>query len=297
MGTMISEIIKQRQSTTQKLTEMRSTKQILSTLLGLFLVVSLQAQQPGIPKQPNSVNSNSSSPDTGMIDKTLNYVNSLFSLYNEYSSSVSANTSRREITFKDKFSVLTGSAYDVEFRRSGGLMGIYCKDGSTCIRVEDTNTGEREDPKVKYTFGLKENGEAIPELDRVVSKLNEVLQSLQGGSTGSSGLSAIARSNLKIINDAFDQYNSYDTVFSVQGTMLHWDSSVANVKADLNNLTFYIDYTNKWMVMRCTSGDCLIGSSSKDSYSMGLQSNDNIAPNIEKVLQAFNDLRREILTN
>jgi hypothetical protein len=40
-----------------------------------------------------------------------------------------------------------------------------------------------------------------------------------------------------------------------------------------------------------------VGSSSKNDYSMGLSTGSAIAPNIEKVLQAFNDLRREILTN
>ena len=79
--------------------------------------------------------------------------------------------------------------------------------------------------------------------------------------------------------------------------MLHWDSSVANVKANLNDLTFYINYDSKWIVMKCIHDDCLVGSSSRDDYSMGLSSGSAIAPNIEKVLQAFNDLRREILTN
>ncbi len=72
---------------------------------------------------------------------------------------------------------------------------------------------------------------------------------------------------------------------------------MANISANLNQLTFYIDYENEWMVMRCTSGECLDGSSSKESYSMGLSNDDGIAPVIEEVLQAFNDLRREVLTN
>jgi hypothetical protein len=79
--------------------------------------------------------------------------------------------------------------------------------------------------------------------------------------------------------------------------MLHWDSSVANVKANINDLTFYINYKSQWIVMKCVDEDCLVGSSSKDDYSMGLSTGNVIAPNIEKVLQAFNDLRREILTN
>ena len=269
--------------------------------VGLFFGGSVWAQRPSIPRQPGTeiVREGETGNSNVDVSKTLNYVNSLFDLYNEYDSKLAVDKGAGEIIFTDRFSELRGKYREVEFRRTGELMGLYCKSGSECIRATDVDTGNREDDKIKYTFGLKENDEAIPELDRAVDKLNEMLSNLASGSVGSvsSGLSAVAKNNLKIINEAFDKYNNYETVFSVKGTMLHWDSSVSNVKADLNNLTFYIDYKNQWMVMRCTDGDCLIGSSSKDSYSMGLSKDNVIAPTIEKVLQAFNDLRREILTN
>ncbi|MBL4662835.1 MAG: hypothetical protein JKY22_04610, partial [Flavobacteriaceae bacterium] len=233
------------------------------------------------------------------VSKTLNYVNSLFSLYNEYNTKLAIDTDSNELIFTDDFSELRGNFGAVEFRRSNELMGLYCKSGAECMSVADVDTGVSDGYKAQYTFGLQENDEAIPEMDRAIEKLNAMLVGLSGGASGSSSssLSSVAKSNLKIINDAFDEYNSYETVFSVKGKNLHWDSSVANVSASLNNLTFYIDYENNWMVMRCTDGDCLEGSSSKDSYSMGLSTSSGIAPNIEKVLQAFNDLRREILTN
>ncbi len=279
---------------------MNLRRQILGWTLGMLFVVSAQAQQPGVPNQPGKINTSNTTSTTSNsdIDKTLNYVNSLFTLYNEYNSSVSADLNSGEIVFTDKFSELRGYANEVEFRRSGELMGIYCKSGNECLRSKNVKTGAMENSKIKYTFGMKEDGKAVPEMDRAISKLNNVLSSMGGGrSYSSSGLSAVAKANLNIINDAFDRYNNYGTVFSVQGKNLHWDSTVANVSADLSKLTFYIDYDNKWMVMRCTDGDCLKGSISKDSYSMGLNKDGRIAPNIEDVLQAFNDLRREILTN
>lgn len=280
---------------------MKSSRQFILLTLSLLLGLSVWAQRPNIPRQPGTeiVKEGETGNSNVDVSKTLNYVNSLFDLYNEYDSKIAVDKANNEIIFSDRFSELRGKFREVEFRRSGELMGLYCKSSNECIRVTDVDTRNTEPSKVKYTFGLKENDKAIPELDRAVDKLNEMLSTLASGSggSGSSGLSVLAKNNLKIINDAFDKYNNYETVFSVKGTMLHWDSSVANVKADLNNLTFYIDYKNKWMVMRCTDGDCLIGSSSKDSYSMGLANDNGIAPTIEKVLQAFNDLRREILTN
>ncbi len=277
---------------------MRSSKHYILLTLGLLISCSLWAQQPGMPRQPGTDIAKAKETGTSNVDasKTLNYVNSLFDLYNTYNTKIAVDKRTSELVFSDKFSELRGNFSEVEFRRSGELMGLYCKGVGSCLSVTDVDTGAREEAKVKYTFGLKENDTAIPEMDRAIEMLNEMLADLAGGSS-SSGLSVVARNNLQIINDAYDQYNNYETVFSVKGTMLHWDSTVANVKADLNNLTFYIDYKNKWMVMRCTDGDCLIGSSSKDSYSMGLSDSNGIAPNIEKVLQAFNDLRREILTN
>ena len=279
---------------------------LLKKSFGLFVVfvsltVAALAQQPGVPLKPGESRSSYSTSGKSTADayKTLTYINSLFSLYNEYNTSIAIDEGRGELVFSDKFLEIRGDYGAVEFRRTGDLMGLYCKSDGTCLRVSDVDTGESEENKVKYTFGLKEDDEAIPEMDRAIQKLNRMLGDLDSGSARSSkgSLSAVARKNLKIINDAFDAYNGYETVFSVKGKNLHWDSSVANVFASLNELTFYIDYENQWMVMRCTSDDCIEGSVSQGSYSMGLSDDNGIAPNIEEVLSAFNDLRREILTN
>jgi len=281
---------------------MTSKKSFRLFLLTACFSFSLMAQQPRVPMRPGQVNTASNSTGSSVTmsvadaTKTINYVNSLFSLYNEYDSKLAINLERGELIFSDKYSELRGKFNAVEFRRTDDLMGLYCKSDASCLNVYDVDTGASEDNKVKYTFGLKENDKPIPEMDRAIEKLNTMLGGLVGNSSNSS-LSSIATKNLKIINDAFETYNSYGTVFSVKGKTLHWDSEVANVSASLNQLTFYIDYENDWMVMRCTSGECMDGSISKDSYSMGLSDGSGIAPNIEAVLQAFNDLRREILTN
>lgn len=273
---------------------MTSKKSFRLFLLTTCFSFSLIAQQPAVPMRPGQVNTATIS--VSDATKTINYVNSLFSLYNEYDSKLAIDMDRGELVFSDKFSELRGKFKAVEFRRTDDLMGLYCKSDASCLDVYDIDTGDSEDNKVKYTFGLKENDKPIPEMDRAIEKLNTMLSGL-GGSSSNSRLSSVANKNLKIINDAFKTYNSYGTVFSVKDKTLYWDSEVANVYANLNQLTFYIDYENDWMVMRCTSGDCIEGSISKDSYSMGLGDDSGIAPNIEAVLQAFNDLRREILTN
>lgn len=283
-------------------------KKYASLLLVCFCFsIASFAQQPSVPMKPGEVKTRtvtskttSSNDSSAKIDsnKTLAYVNSLFSLYNEYNTKLAIDEGRGELVFSDKFSELRGKYGAVEFRRSGELMGLYCKSGASCLESTDVGTREYEGSKEDYTFGLQEDDVAVPEMDRAIEKLNSMLAKLAGEANANSNgsLSNIALRSLKTINDAFEKYNSFGTVFSVKGKNLHWDSSVANVSASLNQLTFYIDYENEWIVMRCTTGDCMEGSISKDSYSMGLSNDDGIAPVIEEVLQAFNNLRREVLT-
>ncbi len=276
---------------------MKSLKQTFLLALGL-ICSTLFAQVPTMPKQPGQVNVNTANYDLGDTAETLKYVNSLLNLYNKYNSHLDLDEYANELVFTDKFSELRADVNDVEFRRSEENMGIYCKNGSECLSSKDVETGVAESSKSKYTFGVKRDGIAVPEVSTAIDKLNTMLMSLSGGSSssGSGYISNVTRNNLKIINDAFDAYNDYETVFSVHGDMLHWDSGVANVKANLSDLTFYINYKSQWLVMKCVNEDCLVGISSKGDYSMGLSSGGAIAPDIEKVLQAFNDLRREVLT-
>lgn len=103
--------------------------------------------------------------------------------------------------------------------------------------------------------------------------------------------------NLAVINNAFANYNTYGTVFSVQGKTLRWDSTVANVSMDIEDVTFYVNYSNKWIVIKCIQEGCFNGTSFKDEYSMSLKTSSGaISPEMHSVLNAFNDLRREILS-
>ncbi len=269
--------------------------------LFLFTFLSTIAQQPGMPNAPVQQNVPSNTNDKSSTGETLRFVNDLLNRYNKYDSSIRIDQITGEIIFTDRFSELRAYFSDVEFRRDLENMGIYCKDASNCLRSRDTSSGDPESPRKKYTFGIKENGLAVPDTDIAIQRLNQMLNSFSGTPKPMIPINNVSmgavNDQLDIINTAFRNYNNYDTVFSVKGNTLHWDSRVANVSAEISDLTFYIDYESRWIVMQCISGECLEGSISKDSYSMGLQtSNGDIAPNIEEVLQAFNTLRKEVLT-
>lgn len=259
---------------------------------------SLYSQQPSRPNAPNQPGTVGETLAPMSVSETLRYTNDLFDLYNKYDSAVNVDLVTDEMIFADKFSELRGRFSMVEFRRDGENMGMFCKDGSNCLRSRDTKTGEQESPRSKYTFGIKSNGKAVAETDIAISRLNSMLKELSGAVARPGKTSGVISSQLEIINNAFKKYNNYNTVFSVRGDRLHWDSRVANVSGDLNDLTFYINYDNNWMVVKCITGECLEGGINKESYSMGLStSSGEIAPNIEAVLQAFNILRSEVLRN
>ena len=112
----------------------------------------------------------------------------------------------------------------------------------------------------------------------------------------SSNNSAAISNNLRIINDAFSKYNSYETVFSLNGKTLRWKSSVADISGNISDLIFYVNYTNNWIVIRCLGEECLTGTDYNTEYSMGLKTeSDEISPDMSKVLKAFNDIRAEML--
>ena len=117
-------------------------------------------------------------------------------------------------------------------------------------------------------------------------------------STSNYGDARVINRNLEIINNAYRDYNTYNTVFSVQGKTLHWKSSVTEASVPFENLTFYIHYKNGWMVLKCIEENCFQGTSSTKQYSMSLKDgNGNLAPVAEIVLQAFNTIRGEVLKN
>lgn len=274
---------------------MKTLKIIFSLAVGLLLTSGMAfAQQPGVPKSPNQ-NSGAS------VGEVLRYANSLFDRYNKYNSKINVDMLSNEVVFTNDFSELRAYFGAIEFRRDGENMGLFCKSGDYCIKDRHVETRAIEDPRSQYTFGIKQNGVAVPEMDGLIRQLNQMLNELTAQPGGSyvrttPTVSAVVRQNLQVINNAFDRYNSYETVFSVEGNRLKWVSTVATVSAPLDQLTFYINYKNKWMVMKCVDGDCLEGSSSKDDYSMGLKTSSGaIAPNILEVLDAFNNIRHDVL--
>lgn len=276
---------------------MKTLKLFFSLAICLFLFGgSALAQQPGVPNSPNN-GSNAS------VGDVLRYANSLFDRYNNYNSLINVDMLTNEVVFTNDFSELRAYFGAIEFRRDGENMGLFCKAGDYCITDREVNTKALEDPRTQYTFGIKQDGVAVPEMDGLIQQLNQALGNLtaqSGGSYTSAAppVSAVVKRNLQVINNAFDRYNGYETVFSVQGGRLKWDSTVASVSAELSELTFYINYDNKWIVMKCVDGDCLEGSSSSDDYSMGLKtSGGSIAPNILEVLEAFNNIRHDVLSN
>lgn len=115
--------------------------------------------------------------------------------------------------------------------------------------------------------------------------------------TGSGVNMAVINENLRVINSAFSKYNSYNTVFSVEGRTLRWKSTVADITGDISDLIFYVNYTNNWIVIKCLEGECLTGTTFNKEYSMSLKTQaEEISPEMSNVLNALNNIRAEVLS-
>lgn len=258
-----------------------------------------QTQSQGADKSPMAEQNQLAVVGGSDYQGTLDEVNSLLDRYNAYQSSITVNPYARTISFKDKFSVFSAAFEEVEFRRAGENIGIFCKsDGVSCLRQEDTESGEFETLMPSYTFGIKENGKAIPQTDQVVQQLNAMLVSLASAQTISNiTLSDEIKRNLEVINGSFRAHNAYNTIFGVKGQQLLWTSRVGDYQVDIEQLSFYVDYANRYLVLKCIDGVCIgEGDAARNQYSMTLETTGGkIAPDIEVVLSAFNNLRKEIL--
>jgi len=281
---------------------MKNSKHLFINLIALLLCATLFAQKT--PSAPNStIKSNSTSYKTtnATVNETLNYVNDLLDRYNEYNSSFKVNLDRKEISFIDKFSILTAKWSEIEFYNSSNNIGFGCKDESKCLENEDFETGEYLTPKQTYSLSIKQDGEKmIYQSNVIIEKLNDMLKDLTDGSSRvSNGVNnSSINKNLKIINDAFQKYNTYDASFSVRGSKIYLDNSVSNFSADLKDVIFYVHYENKWMVLKCIDEGCFEGTSFEDEYSMSLKtSSGDICPIIDEVLEAFNSIRSDVLKN
>lgn len=274
---------------------------ILKGFVFLFCVTLCAQRPPKTPKQANTTPKaiNYNSPSNSEINETLKYVNNLLRNYNDYSSSFEVNLSKGEVSFIDEFSILTAKYYELEYYNSSNNIGFRCKDGSDCLKQKDFVTKNTLDPKSSYSLSIKSDGEKmIYETNVMIGRLNNMLDEMGSSSSNyGSGNSATLNRHLKTINDAFQKYNSYNSVFSVSGNRLYLDNSVSNFSAELSGLTFYIHYKNKWMVLKCIEDGCFDGTSFTDEYSMALKtSSGEISPVMEDVLDAFNNIRREVLS-
>jgi len=269
-----------------------------SFLSGIFLLffTITYGQQPTVPQAPGMGNKVSNL----SVKETLTYVNNLLSTYNPFNSSIEVNMLTREISFIDKFSILTGKFSEVGFKKDSENIAFFCKQGNNCLRQTDVVTSELEPSRVMYTFGIKKNSVAVSETDDAIRKLNDMLMQLIEGNNSvldEPVNSAVVTSHLKVINNAFSTYNSYGSVFNVIGKTLYWKSSVADISVDLENVAFYVNYENNWIVLLCIEQGCFVGTSFKDQYSMSLEtSSGQISPDMEKVLGSFNAIRKNVLS-
>ncbi len=276
---------------------MKPLNRLFLNALILMLSVSLFAQKT--PSRPNSTsNPNTTSYNTSNkeVNETLSYVNDMLARYNIYNSSFKVDMSKKEISFMDKFSILTAKWADIDFYNSNNNIGFGCKDGSDCMEDRDFDTGSLQSPRSSYSLSIKEDDEKmIYQTNVIVGKLNDMLESLTVG--GAVSNSSVVERNLKIINDAFDKYNTYDAKFSVRNGRIYLDNSVSNFSADINDVIFYVHYENKWMVLKCIKDGCFDGTSFEDEYSMSLKTSSGaICPNIDEVLEAFNKIRSDVLS-
>ena len=275
---------------------MKTSKNLFINLFALLFCVTLFAQKT--PKSPNSAlkpGSTNYMTTNENVNETLSYVNDLLDSYNIYNSSFKVDLLKKEISFTDKFSILTAKWSDLEFYNTSNNIEFRCKDDSKCLENIDFASGDVLTSKSSYSLSIKKDEEKmIYQTNVVIEKLNDMMDDLTGG--GASSNSSVVNRNLKIINDAFKKYNTYDATFTIKGNKIYLDNSVSNFSADLNNVIFYVHYENKWMVLKCIKDGCFEGTSFEDEYSMSLKtSSGDICPNIDEVLEAFNSIRSDVL--
>lgn len=230
-------------------------------------------------------------------EEVLSYVNSLLDRYNRFNSKITLIRSDTEVVFVDQFSRLSAPIHEVEFRRAGENMGIYCLDGSDCLSQTDVPTGEEEPPRNAYTFGIKESGLARPETDTVIARLNQLLKQ-----THEENLKTAIESMkpalvpLSEINNTLMVYYPKEELFGIQDRQLSWEIGQDVGLANLASLTFYIDYQNKSLVLQCIQTGCIQGTITDQFRLKLVTSEGEIAPEMDDLLASFNKLRKEVLS-
>lgn len=122
----------------------------------------------------------SNAQDAKLINKNLSYINQQFAQYNDYETFFDIDFTTKEIICEDKFGYLRVAATDIEFRVDGNNVGIYCKDGSTCLQSYQKDGTRSSSDYDEYTMGLREDGKIISHIDEVMDDFNEIIIELGG---------------------------------------------------------------------------------------------------------------------
>lgn len=237
------------------------------------------------------------STDSLEVDAVVSYVNTLFDQYNRFDSKIAFIKSNSTLVFTDRFSRLSAAVSELEFRRVGENMGMYCSEGTNCLTQTDVPTGEEEPPRNAYTFGIKQQGEARPETDTVISLLNRLLTQLH--TTNMRNATNALQPELYqliAINNILEAYIPEEARFSIHDENLAWKVGDRSGQANLAFITFYVDYQNKALVFQCIQTDCMEGQP-EDQFRLELVTSEgDIAPEMDALLARFNALRKEVLS-
>lgn len=158
----------------------------------------------------------------GIVEDNLAYINIYFALYNDYNTSWDVDTYNKTLICKDKFGTLKADYNDVEVRISdNGLhIGIYCLDGSVCIRAYDTDGNLKSSGYENYTMGLAgDDGELIENAPKIIEKFAEIKNYVVGSSTTVSTNKTLdqltVEAEIQKINLLFQNYSQYKNQWSV----------------------------------------------------------------------------------
>jgi hypothetical protein len=201
------------------------------------------------------------------IAEDLVFVNDQFAMYNEYNTTYSMDAKAKTITCTDEFGDKVANAALIEIRLDDyNNLGLFCKDGSECIKGDDMNYAE-------YTMGLTRN------VRNTVERLNAAQKKLLAGKPVAAAPAATTiAADLEYINQQFSLYNPYNTSYAVNETRKtiickdKFNTFTVSAEAIGFNIT---GEDNDILDLYCIEGDeCLIGTDENySSYTMRLDQN------------------------
>ena len=235
------------------------------------------------------------------ISSNLQYINNQFDKYNAYETSFSVNLASKELICEDKFGILKANFADVKIDYEKKNIGIYCLNNDKCIRYYGKNGTRKPDNDYNnYTMGLRINDEMIPHIDDVIDKFDE-LKTLVLSDNSPIDINA----NLRYINQQFELYNGYNTIFKIDDSRaeLICEDKFGVLKAKWSDIEIRTENENIG-IFCLTEGKCIRyydkeGNRKYDEdysrYTMGLRENEKIIPHINTVLDKFAEIKIAIL--